>query len=110
MATDETLQALQQLVMLSILQLDEEAYGALIQQELEERAGRSVAIATIYVTLSRLEKRGMVESWLGEPTPVRGGRSKRYYRVTEEGRDALEATRSELDRMWAGLGHEKAAR
>lgn len=103
MSNEETLQALQQLVMLSILQLDEEAYGALIQQELEERAERSVAIATIYVTLSRLEKRGMVESWLGDPTPVRGGRAKRYYRVTEEGRTALEAARAELERMWSGL-------
>lgn len=112
MSNEETLQALQQLVMLSIVQLDEEAYGALIQQELEERAGRSVTIATIYVTLSRLEKRGMVESWLGDPTPVRGGRSKRYYRVTEEGRGALAAARAELDRMWSGLDSdaERAAR
>ena len=103
MANEETLQALQQLVMLSVLQLDEDAYGALIQQELEQRGGRSVAIATIYVTLSRLEKRGLVESWLGDPTPVRGGRSKRYYRVTDDGRAALEESRAELDRMWSGL-------
>ena len=105
MSSDETLQALQQLVMLSILHLGERAYGALIQQELEERGGRSVTIATIYVTLSRLEKRGLVESWLGDPTPVRGGRSKRYYRVTGDGRAALDASRAELDRMWSGLEH-----
>lgn len=112
MSNDESLQALQQLVMLSILQLGEEAYGAAIQQELEERAGRSVTIPTIYVSLSRLERRGLVESWLGDPTPVRGGRAKRFYRVTDEGRDALETARAELERMWTGLERdaEKASR
>jgi DNA-binding PadR family transcriptional regulator len=110
MSNDESLQALQQLVMLSILQLGEEAYGAAIQQELEERAGRSVTIPTIYVSLSRLERRGLVESWLGDPTPVRGGRAKRFYRVTDEGRDALQAARAELERMWTGLDTGKASR
>ncbi len=103
MPNDEALRTFQQLVMLSVLQLDADAYGAIIQQELERRAGRSVTIATIYVTLARLERRGFTESWLGDPTPVRGGRAKRFYRVTEVGREALEEVRAELERMWTGL-------
>ncbi len=103
MPNKESLRTLQQLVMLSVLQLDEDVYGAIIQQELERRAGRSVTIATIYVTLSRLERRGFTESWLGDPTPVRGGRAKRFYRITEAGREALEEARAELERMWAGM-------
>jgi DNA-binding PadR family transcriptional regulator len=93
----------QQLVMLAALRLGEDAYGARIQEELERVAGRSVAISSIYVTMERLEKKDLVRSWLGDPTPVRGGRAKRFYQLTEAGVRTLAEARAELDRMWSGL-------
>lgn len=94
----------QQLVMLAVLRLGEAAYGAKIQRELEETAGRRVSISTVYVTLDRLDRKGLVRSWLADPTPVRGGKAKRYYGVTDEGVRALEGARDELLRMWDGVG------
>ncbi len=92
----------EQLVMLAVLQLGDEAYGAPIRAALEEQAGRVVSIATIYVALSRLEEQDLVRSWFAEPTAVRGGRSKRLYAVTELGVEALERARDHFDRMWDG--------
>ena len=89
--------------MLAVLRLADAAYGYEIQRELEETAGRSVSIATVYVTMERLEKKGLVDSWLADPTPVRGGRRKRFYRLTEDGLRVLGDTRDELSRMWAGV-------
>ena len=103
MPSPDTLGGFQQLVMLAVLRLGDGAYGAAIQDELERRAGRTVAIATVYVTLARLEQRGLVESWLADPTPVRGGRAKRLYLVTAEGRERLDGARAELERMWEGI-------
>jgi DNA-binding PadR family transcriptional regulator len=101
--TNEILGGFQQLVMLAVVRLAEAAYGARIQDELEQTAGRSVSISTVYVTLDRLERRGYVASWLADPTPIRGGKSKRYYRVTKAGLDALRQSREELERMWQGV-------
>lgn len=103
MSSDTSLGTTQQLVMLAALRLDDDAYGATIQEELERTAGRSLAISTVYVTMERLEKRGLVESWLGEPTPTRGGKAKRFYRLTEAGIQSLREARAELDRMWSGV-------
>jgi len=103
MAKREALGGFQQLVMLAVLRLGEEAYGAEIQRDIEETAGRSVSISTLYVTLERLQNRGLVSSRMGEPTSVRGGKSKRYYALTEEGREALHAAREQLERMWRGV-------
>jgi DNA-binding PadR family transcriptional regulator len=100
---DDLLGGLQQLVMLAVLRLGTDAYGARIQQELEARAGRTVAISTVYVTLGRLERRGLVRSRLGSPTPIRGGKAKRCYALTAAGTLALRQSRSTLSRMWAGL-------
>jgi PadR family transcriptional regulator len=99
----EILGGFQQLVMLAVLRLGDDAYGARVQQELEETAGRSVSISTVYVTLERLERKGHVSSWLADPTPVRGGRSKRYYALTPDGLAALNEARDALARMWAGV-------
>jgi DNA-binding PadR family transcriptional regulator len=103
MTAQEALGGFQQLVLLAVLRLGDEAYGAEVQREIEETAGREVAISTIYVTLERLRKRGLVSSWLGEPTSVRGGKAKRFYRLTDEGMRSLHATRRQLERMWRGL-------
>ena len=93
----------QQLVMLAVLRLGDEAYGARLQLELDEIAGRTVSIGTVYVTMERLERKGLVASWLGDPTPMRGGRSKRFYQLTDEGVLALQEAREALDKMWDGL-------
>ena len=90
----------EQLVMLAVLQLGEDAYGAPIRRALEEQADRAVSIATIYVSLGRLEERDLVRSWFAAPTKVRGGRSKRLYAVTEPGLAALERSRAHLEQMW----------
>lgn len=101
--SDDVLGGLQQLVLLAVLRLGDDVYGATIQRELEERAGRAVAISTVYVTLDRLERKGLVRSWLGDPTPVRGGKAKRHYALTAQGERAVREARAALDRMWAGV-------
>ncbi len=94
---------LEQLVMLAVLRLGEGAWGAGIQRELRRRAKRSVALGTIYVTLTRLEAKGLVSSWIGDPTPERGGKAKRHFRVERSGVAALRAAHSAHSRMWEGL-------
>jgi PadR family transcriptional regulator, regulatory protein PadR len=89
---------LEQMLMLAILRVGRNAYGVMIAEEIEERTGRVVMLATIHKTLARLEEKELVQSSVGEPTPVRGGRAKRYYRLTAAGRSeligAVEAVRS----------------
>ena len=69
------------LLLLAVLRLGERAYGVTIRQELLARAKTDFAMGAIYTGLSRLERKGFVESWLGEPTAERGGRAKRFYRT-----------------------------
>ncbi len=99
----DSLGTLQQLVMLAVLRLRDEAYGAQIQLILEETAGRTVTIGSIYVTMDRLESRGFVRSWLAAPTPARGGKAKRCYALTEHGIRTLREAKGELERMWSTL-------
>lgn len=94
---------LQQLTMLAVERMGDDAYGARIRQELEDVVGRSVSISTVYVTLVRLEEQGLVASTQAEPEPGRGGTGKRYFRITPEGWEALRAARTELDLMWRGV-------
>jgi len=94
---------LEQIVMLAVLRLGDNAYGAAIQRELEERAGRKVTIATIYVTLTRLEAKGLVSSAFAEGRGERGGRAKRVFRLEPSGLEALRRARESLARMWEGL-------
>jgi DNA-binding PadR family transcriptional regulator len=94
---------LEQIVMLAVLRLGGDAYGAPIQRELAERAARPVSIATIHVTLTRLEAKGLVVSTFEEGTGARGGRSKRVFRVEQAGLSALRHARDALGRMWDGL-------
>ena len=97
---------LEHLVLLAVLRLDGEGYGTSLRRELEGRAGRSVAVGALYATLERLEEKGYVRGELGEPTPERGGRSKRYYRTTAAGKRALSKSRAVLESMWEGLALE----
>src|SRR5262245_28720360 len=82
---DRLLGGFESLLLLAVLRRGEQAYGVTIRQELLEKARKDVAIGAIYTGLDRLEQKGFVESWLGEPTAERGGRAKRFYRVTATG-------------------------
>jgi PadR family transcriptional regulator PadR len=93
----------EQLVMLAVLQLDDEAYGTSIREELKVRAERDVSPGAIFTTLERLESRGLVSSRYGEPTAERGGRSKRFYKLTADGRRALARALRTVRRMVQGL-------
>ena len=97
----ERLGEFEELILLSVRQLGEEAHGAAIQAVLAERAGREVTLGAIYAALDRAQRKGFAESWLGEPTAVRGGRAKRHYAVTPDGIDALEESRRVRDLLWA---------
>lgn len=100
---------LEELVLLAVLRLGGGAHGASVRDELESLAGRSVSISTIYVTLMRLEEKGLSRSWMGEPTGERGGKAKRLFEVRPEGVEALEASRAVRERMWSGLKREGGA-
>ena len=93
----------EQIVLLAILRLGHKAYGVPIRAEIENRAGRRVTVGALYATLDRLESKGLLHSWFADPTPQRGGRSKRYFKLSPEGEAALAASKSALDRMWRGL-------
>jgi len=94
---------LEELILLALLRLGPEAHGGNVREELIERAARSVSVSTVYVTLMRLEEKGLVRSWKGESTASRGGKSKRHFELRPEGVAALEAVRAIRDRMWDGV-------
>lgn len=100
---DGTVGELEELVMLAVARLEDGAYGATVRAELAERAGRSVAIATVYVTMMRLEDKGFVSSQMSDPEPVPGGKARRLFRLTRKGARALWETRRVHERMWEGL-------
>lgn len=93
----------EQLVLLACLRLGEDAYTVAIVDELARRTGREPSHATVYVALRRLEKKGLVDSELGESTPERGGRAKRYFRVHPDALPQLRDARDALLSMWEGL-------
>jgi len=91
------------MVLLALMRLADDAYGVTIAQELERQTGREVVIASVYATLERLQDRGLVSSSLGDATPARGGRAKRYFRITSAGVREVRDTRRSLISMWKGL-------
>jgi DNA-binding PadR family transcriptional regulator len=93
----------EQIVLLAVVRLGEEAYGVPIRREIEKRGGRTVTIGALYSTLDRLEAKGCLTSWFADPTGERGGRSRRYYRVLPQGLEALGRAKDMLDRMWKGV-------
>jgi DNA-binding PadR family transcriptional regulator len=99
----EHLGEFEQVVLLAIARLGEGAYGVPVRAEIEKRAKRRVTIGALYATLDRLEAKGYVESWFADPTPQRGGRSKRCFRLLPEGAAALSRSKAMLDSMWEGL-------
>jgi PadR family transcriptional regulator PadR len=104
MSRIDSLGEFEQLVLLAIVHLGDRAYGTTIRKEIEERTGRSVAVGALYTALDRLERKGHVDSSLSDPTPQRGGRAKRHFRLRSPGAAALKRSRDALSRMWAGIG------
>ncbi|MDX1383146.1 MAG: helix-turn-helix transcriptional regulator [Thermoanaerobaculia bacterium] len=93
----------EQIVILGLLQLGDGAHGAAVRREIEQRTGRSAKVGAVYATLERLERKGLVASRLGAPTPERGGRAKRCFTVLPAGRRALVASQRMVARMSEGL-------
>jgi PadR family transcriptional regulator, regulatory protein PadR len=91
------------MVLLAVVRLGDGAYGVPISKELRNLAGREVSLGSIYAALDRIEQKGHVTSRLGDPTPERGGRAKRYFRVTRTGVRALRTTRAALTSLWSGI-------
>jgi len=91
------------IIVLALLRLDDRAYGVTVRQEIEFRTNREVSIGAVYATLDGLETKGFVKSHRGDPTPERGGRSKRFFRVTAKGVAAVNRTQRALQRMTEGL-------
>ena len=109
MASDINLGDLEQLILLAILRLGDDAYGVTIRAELSERAGRTVAPGALFTALDRMEAKGLLASRMGDPTPQRGGRAKRYVAVTAEGRAALKRAVQAYERLLDGLDLERGA-
>jgi DNA-binding PadR family transcriptional regulator len=103
MAQREHLGEFEQIVLLAILRLGDEAYGVPIRLEIERRTGRAVTVGALYRTLDRLQDKRYVSSAFSDPTPERGGRSKRYFKLRPLGLKTLRASREALTAMWAGL-------
>ena len=91
------------LVMLALMRFKDEAYGLPILHEMEARIGREVALGSVYAALSRLESKGFVSSRLGEPTAERGGKAKRYFRVTTDGVREVRGVREAFVSLWNGV-------
>lgn len=93
----------EQMVLLSIIRLKQDAYGTTIRQTLAESIQRDVTIGALYTTLDRLEKKGLLTSKLGEATNERGGRAKKYFYVTANGLSALKRSKEALTALWQDL-------
>jgi PadR family transcriptional regulator PadR len=103
MGKGEFLGEFEQLVLLAVMRLEDDAYGMTVRREIEDRTGRDVTIGAVYATLDRLEQKGLVRSKVGAPTQERGGRAKRCFVVTPAGITAVEQTQLALMRMTSGL-------
>src|SRR5262249_35209839 len=91
------------MVMLTVIRLGDDAYGVRISREIEQQTGREVAFGTVYAALDRLQQKGFVRSSLGDVTPERGGRAKRFFRATPAGLWTVRDTKQNLVRLWRGL-------
>ena len=91
------------MILLAVLHLGDEAYGVPISRELERHRGRDVSVGSVYAALERMESKGLVASTLGDPTPERGGKAKRYFRLTKAGLGQVRETRRVLTTLWKQL-------
>jgi PadR family transcriptional regulator PadR len=99
----EPLGSLEHIVLLAVMRLGPNAYGVTVRREIENTTGRDISIGAVYATLVRLESKSLIKSFTGEPTAERGGRAKRYYRMTADGEGALRNTHEIILKMSAGL-------
>jgi PadR family transcriptional regulator PadR len=95
------------MILLAVLRGGDEAYGVAVARDIERTTGRSVLLGAIYAALERLERNGMVSSSVGEPTASRGGRAKRFFRVTPRGLRAVKDTQKALVALWTGIAELK---
>ncbi len=91
------------IILLALIRLEDQAYGVTVRQEIQSRIRREVSIGAVYATLNRLETKGYLKSFHGDPTPERGGRSKRFFRITAKGLTAVHRTHRALRNMTEGL-------
>ncbi len=103
MAKGDSVGEFEFLVLLAVLRLGEDAYGMRVRREIAERTGRDVTIGAVYATLDRLEAKGLTAGFLQDPTPERGGRAKKSFRLTGAGIAAVNRSRQELDSMLDGI-------
>ena len=103
MAKGKYLGDFEQLVLLAVMRLDDAAYGMTVRREIEKQTDRNVSLGAIYATLDRLEEKGLVSSYAGEPNAPRRGRAKRFFRVEAPGVRALQNALASLDRMRRGI-------
>jgi DNA-binding PadR family transcriptional regulator len=103
MATNDNLGTFEQMILTSLVLLGENAYGATVHEKVEELAESSKSIGSVYTTLDRLEQKGYVKSWFGDPTPERGGRAKRFFEITAAGQRVLDQSMKVAGNMLAGL-------
>jgi len=101
---------LELMILLATLRIGEEAYGVQIAREIEATSGRRVLLGAAYAALDRLERNGLVSSTIGSPTPERGGRAKRFFRVTPRGVRAARDTQQALVALWRDLPQLKERR
>jgi PadR family transcriptional regulator PadR len=110
MKRPDSLGEFEQAVLVAVAHLEDDAYGVTIRREIETRTGRTIAVGALYTAIDRLEAKGFVTSSMSDPTPVRGGRSKRHVQLSPAGRNALRQSREFLSRMWDGLRLETTRR
>ena len=91
------------MILLATLRVGDRAYGVPIATEIGRTGGRHVVVAAVYAALDRLERNGLVSSSIGEPTPERGGRAKRFFQVTPQGMRAVKETQRALIALWKGI-------
>ncbi len=101
--TQSYLGEFEQMVLLAVLRLGDEAYGMSIIEELEHSIGRDVSRGAMYITLDRMESKNLLTARMGDPTPERGGRGKRFVAVSSSGLAALRRSRAALQELWTGV-------
>ncbi len=99
----ESLGHFELLVLLALMRQGEDAYGVPIAREIERSTGKPVILASVYNTLERLEEKGLIRSAVGQPTPERGGRRKRYFSMTAAGLREVRAAKKALTILWQGV-------
>ena len=101
--SQDPLGSLEHIVLLAVMRCASNAYGVTVRRQIEAATGRDISIGAVYATLLRLESKGLISSFTGEPTAARGGRAKRYFCITGKGESAVRTTQEIILKMSAGL-------